>query len=731
MSSAKLRVRVTDMLRSVARRTSVQLGTGAACLAIPSPSVVSPRLQVVPSNPTGVTSVRAFPQACHLRIPHTPSILPCGSLSTARRCVTLYPKASRRVVRNGKKKHFNYLTADRMLPPEKKLSRLSIRNRDDVSLRRRRDYKQQLVRDVEEKIHFFPPSIKKQVFFPLMTNSTRVRLFRGNREYGLRMSTRVFSMLLDQLCKRENRDFILEQLGKLGLELPTAEDWEHFADPVTGDITTGIMYSNWVHSVLTTYGRMSFTGSTHLLAGGATTLFAYVIRNYFNRTLVPPLEDWSRQFGPVAAEEFLGRPRGQQKVSLAMSEAVCEVRVWGRTQAQEGVSRLSLQEQDDLVKWVKNNLKSHIVEMERKNAFASKVLAVLHSLPEAKAVNNSFWVFKEARRLEHVIKLKGAFFPRQSRVRSEWRQLSMEERARYSCFGQKRQTETACGRKLFIRYCCRDYGFSLSNASQRYTTLGDLQKAALDFPFYFPLTPSNAATAAFHRFYVAMCDRYGMVRTYNNGIGNRLFKAAMREKWDALSMEERQQYEDHDQIYAVFPLQPTTGEAVSGSAETSTSSESLPTKTAPSAVTQRSEGLTTRWGKPAKLLTQTQPVKIGPQYFVEERPPSLKVDDTALTAETLLLNLRQAAYGKRRRGRPPKLAATDTQLKATPAGAETAAVADEQPQSQKEKEAGVTQDMEVPAAALMRNRGRRRTSGVTQGEGSTRTLQSALQVVII
>lgn len=723
------------MFGNVIRRVPVHGGAGAACLSIPSPPSRLLPLRASSSSSTAVTAVRAFAAARHVRATHTdPSTLLCDTLSLAHRWSSTYPTASRRSVRTRKNKQFNYLTADRLIPTEKKLSRVAVRNRDDVSLRRRREYKQQLMRDVEEKIRFYPPSIKKQVFFPIMTNSTRVALFRGNREYGIRTTTRVFSMLLGQLCKREHRELILEKLAELGLQPPTAEDWEHFTDPVTGDITTGMMYSTWVNSILTTYGRMSYTDSKHLLAAGGTTLFAYVIRNYLDRTLVPPIEDWSRQFGPVVPEEFLGRPRGQQKVSLALSDASYELRVWGRTHVQEAVSRLSLQEQADLVTWVEGNMKTHIAEMERKHAFTARILAVMHSLPEAKAIHNSFWAFKEAKRLEHVVKMNGAFFPLHHDVRQLWAQLSSEEKAQYSCFGRRRQTETACGRKLFIRYCCRDYGFGLAEASKRYATLGDLQKAALEFPFYFPLTPGNAATAAFQRFYLVMCERYGMVRTYSSGIGNRLFKVAMRQKWDALTMAEREQYEEHDRIYAAFPLQPTTPEAAASGSAKSSSSESLPASTAPSVATRRSECLTTRRGTPSKGPTTSRPqVRVGPQYFVEERPPSLKVDDTALTAEELLMNLREAAYGARSNEPKAKVATTDAHPKATPSEAEMAsAAADEQQQSSEpQKEVLDTQDVEVSVAASRRGRVCSETPGSTEGEGSARTRQSALQVVMI
>ncbi|KAG5498264.1 hypothetical protein JIQ42_03069 [Leishmania sp. Namibia] len=721
------------MFGNIARRTPVHLITGAACLPTLSPTAASPRLRASPPSLTVATGLRAFTGACHARSTQAPSTPSCGTLSAARRWASQYPTASRRTVRAGKKKHFNYLTADRMLPTEKKLSRSAIRDRDDASLQRRREYKQQLVRDVEEKIRFFPPAIKKQVFFPLIANSARVSLFRGNRDFGVRVSVRVFSMLVEQLCKRVHRDFILEQLAELGLDPPTAEDWERFTDPVTGDITTGIMYSSWVNTVLVTYGRMSFTGSKHLLACGGTTLFAYVVRHYHDRALVPPLEDWSRQYGPVVTEEFLGRPRGQQKVSLALSEAVYELRVWGRAQAQEAVSRLSLQEQEDLVRWVSENLKTHIAEMERKHAFTAKILAVMHHLPEAKSIHNSFCAFKEARHMEHVVKMKGAFFPLPSKPREEWRRMSAEEKERYTCFGRKRQTETACGRKLFLRYCCRDYGFSLTDASSRYINLSDLQKAALEFPFYLPLTPCNPALAAFRRFYAVMCERYGMVRTYNSGAGNRLFKIAMREQWDRLSMEERQQYEEHDRIYAVFPLQPTTSGAAASNSTASSSSESPPTRTAPSAAAPKSSGLTTRWGEPVKWAVESmQPASVGSQYFVEKQPPSLKVDDTVLTAESLLLNLRQAAHGGPRNGVKAKPTATATLSRATPSGAETAAVGgDEQQRSQQQEKVRDTQDAETPVTASRKGRARAKTPSATQGEGSAKARRPALCVVMI
>ncbi|KAG5474347.1 hypothetical protein LSCM1_03127 [Leishmania martiniquensis] len=662
------------MLRRVARGTPVRMATGATHLATLSPPAALLRLRVSPPCLRAITGLRALPAACHARSTSKPSSTLCGALFAAYRWASQYPTASRKSRRPGKKKQFNYLTLDRLLPREKKLSRVAIRNRDDVSLRRRREYKQQLIRDVEEKIRFFSPSIKQQVFFPYIANSARMSLFRGNRDYGVRVSTRVFTMLLEQLCKREHRGFIAEQLGKLGFDPPTAEDWERFTDPVTGDITTGIMYSNWVQSVLNTYGRISSTNAKHIQACGSTTLFAYVVRHYLDRTRVPPLEDWSHQFGPVVAEELMGRPRGQQKVSLAISEAVHEMSVWGRAQAQEAVSRLSLQEQNALVQWVRENIKTHIAEMERKNAFTARILAVMHHLPEAKSIQNSFWTFKELRRVEHVVKMKGAFLLPPGNPLDEWRQLSKEERAKYSCFGRRRQTETACGRKLFIRYCCRDYGLSLTDASARYTSLSDLQKAAMDFPFYLPITPCNPAMAAFRRFYMAMCERYGMVRTYNDASGNRLFKRAMREKWNSLSMEERQQYEEHDRIYAAFPLQPTTSGVAASTSTSSSTSDSLPTRTAPLAAAPNCNGLATRWGHSMKKSAEAvHQAKVGPQYFVEKQPPSLKVDDTAPTAESLLLNLREAAFGCRRNGAKVRSAATSSDVEAASSDAEVAA----------------------------------------------------------
>ncbi|GET90029.1 hypothetical protein, conserved [Leishmania tarentolae] len=721
------------MLGGVMRRTSVHRGAGAAFLSIPVPLGTSPRLRASSSSFRAVTAVRAFAATPHARSTHAnPSTFLGSTLFMAHRWSSTYPTAARRAVRAKKKKPFNYLTSDRLIPTEKKLSSVAVRNRDDVSLRRRREYKQQLMRDVEEKIRFFPPSIKKQVFFPIMTNSTRVALFRGNREYGIRTSTRVFSMLLEQLCKRENRELILEKLAELGMEPPTAEDWERFTDPVTGDITTGMMYSKWVNSILTTYGRMSFMGSKHLLAAGATTMFAYVIRNYLDRTLVPPLEDWSRQFGPIAAEEFTGRPRGQQKMRLVLSEALHEVCVWGRVHAQEAVSRLSLEEQAELVKWVEENLKTHISEMERKNEFTAKILAVMHDLPEAKAIHSSFGAFKESKRLEYVVNKKGSFFPVHQDVRRLWSQLSKEEKARYSCFGRKRETETACGRKLFIRFCCRDYGFSLADASHRYIGLGDLQKAALEFPFYLPLTTGNAATAAFQRFYFVMCERYGMTRTYSSGFGNRLFRVAMRQKWDALSMEERQQYEEQERIYAAFPLQPTTSKAAESSSVKLPSSESLPARTPPPEATPRNEFLTMRLDSTAKTSTTTRPpVRVGPQYFEEELPPSLKVDDTALTAKELLMNLREVAYSARRNKSKAQAAVTAVHTNEIPSEAKTVTVVETQQQPEQQKEVEDSQVVEVPVAVPKRDRVCAKTPGSAQGGRSARARQPTLQVVMI
>ncbi|KPA85412.1 hypothetical protein ABB37_01721 [Leptomonas pyrrhocoris] len=498
--------------------------------------------------------------------------LATGATSTAQRHKGTYgaPLGSPGLLTTRKpRKQYNYLNTSRLIETPKKIPVHVQRVRDDKTLERRQHFKENLLRDVEQKIRFFPPLVKKRVFFPMSTINNRVLIFRGHRDLGTLLGTRLTCLVIEQLKKAENRSFLLEKMKELEVEPPTAAEWAKFTDPKTGDINIDVLYSPWIESLLCSFARME--RKAHKQPQNLRSMAAlrdYVVQNFANPSLVPSLESWSRAQGPVRETDFVGRPGSNVARQVQYKTNVQRMSQWGKQQAFDAVSALSLEEQLTLVKDVAQRRTQLLQELEERHLFATKFKHVLFSLDELKSIMGPCELFHNACARKFVMEHKGAYYPKHTRDTKAFTQLPKEERVRLCAFGYRFEAQPTTGQKLYVRCCVRDYGLPSSEASRRYGRLSDLQRAALCFPFYLPIAPTRATVASFKRFYRDMCARYGLANPNGPVLGNRLFEAAMRKRWNGLSMEERAQYEDSDRVADVFPLiKPATKESSTSSTE--------------------------------------------------------------------------------------------------------------------------------------------------------------------
>ncbi|KAL7699416.1 hypothetical protein NQL31_006529 [Lotmaria passim] len=484
----------------------------------------------------------------------------CSPTLVSQRHKSFYsvPLRTRTVWRSAKTtKRYNYLTRSRLATPQKQRMSVAVeRRRDDVNLARRDRFKEQLLRDVEEKIRFFPSFVKKQVFFPSSRTHGRMLLFRGHRDLGISVAMRVTCLVIEQLKKAENRPFLIERMKELGVETPTAAAWAKFTDAATGNVNVGVLYSMWTESMIRSFAKTAMEAKTteQLRVRGLVTLRDYVAVNIGDPTLVPPLEAWAGELGPLCEADFTGRSRGSATRRVQDKVKVKEVCNWGKSHVFDAVSALSLEEQMALITAAGKNRQQLLKELEERNLFASKFLQVLYSLDEMKAITKPLKLYHGFLARKHTIEHHGAYFPSYNGNTKRGVQLSKEEKARLCAFGYRHEPSPTTGQKLYLRYCVRDYGMTLSEAARRYNRLTELQRAALCFPFYLPIAPQSPSAAAFKRFYRAMCSRYGLVNSSGPVLSNRLFQTAMRKRWMAMSLSERAEYEEVDRISQVFPL---------------------------------------------------------------------------------------------------------------------------------------------------------------------------------
>ncbi|CCW62367.1 unnamed protein product [Phytomonas sp. EM1] len=465
------------------------------------------------------------------------------------------------------RKTYNYLTAERLVPVKTvRLPRDVLRLRDDKTITIRRDYKQKLLQDIDAKVHYLNPEIKKFVFFTPIRNRENIkRLFRGNRAFPPRTFTRIYLDILKKITSGARRDELIKLMQEAGISpLPSDDVWRRYTDPKTGDISIGLRYSSYMERYLVRICE-KFDPGCMPNARRMSPIQAYILANFSDSSKVPSLEQWGNNLGAIKEEELILSARTMDPLSIVMEQASHEIKSYGREQIEPVVSSMTLEEQEHMLRDVAERGKELYEKMCRHLLFAAQVLLAVNSLPEIKAIQKPSQVFFFEKRLLHVMKQNGSWFPDITKEFQEYKMLSPEEQKRYYCFNSRIGRRTQSGLQLYVRYCTRDYGIGRSEAAHRFFYLSDLQHAALNFPFYYPITPGNASVMAFRKFYIDMCIRYGFSHKLNhNSLGNRLLEGAMRKKWKLLDPSERKKYYEPDVVGPTFPLQPLSLDGLNG-----------------------------------------------------------------------------------------------------------------------------------------------------------------------
>lgn len=496
-----------------------------------------------------------------------------SALHTSHRGAASYPSPRPQRREQQARKQFNYLTSERLVRTLRlKMNRDALRARDDKALQRRRDYRGDVLRDIEEKIHYFPPEVKSFIFFPSSRLRNTKRLFRGNRVLDSRTFTRIHVLVIETLCKLENRKALVAAMKKAGIVPPLAAEFRRYCDPVTGDINCPLVHSLWLERHFLELGRKHATalaqprddkGNVDTRCVSMSPQQAYVLMNFGNDVAVQTLQAWSRQLGPLdAAKELAEVGRSQVVAVAARMESRVEIMRWGRSQIEAAVAPLTVAEQQALVETAIRRFLPRMQKLSCQMLFAAKVMLAVNALPEVKAMQTPSKVFFRECELQAVVRQGGLCFPRVPSTLKEWRALGVERQAQYYCFGRKAEGTVASPQLLYMRYATRDYGLHRVEAAKRFAKLTDEQQAALQFCFYYPIAPKSSANMAFRAFNREMCVYYGLARgTGAMTNGSRLFEAAMRKKWRLMPAEERQKYFNDEAIRAAFPLQPAAGPA--------------------------------------------------------------------------------------------------------------------------------------------------------------------------
>ncbi|CAD2218941.1 hypothetical protein AGDE_12797 [Angomonas deanei] len=477
-------------------------------------------------------------------------------------------------------KKYNYLSGERLLHRSgRKLTRKLIKLRDDKGLQSKVAYREQLLRNIDTKIKYYPDIVKHFVFFPLSRTVNRHVLFKGNRTLFGRTYVRIVCLVINQLKAYKNRTALKEGMTKAGIAIPPESEWKRYCDK-EGNVKIGIFYSMHMRQLMSDLSRhyLEITGKTDRAALLLPPLQAYLLTHLEE---LQSLEEWSAAKGEIT-EEDLRDSLNTHASSVKRKMERLEVRTYGEEYVKEKVRALSYEEQRELCKEATERLEELFGEYRRQSLFAAQVLLGICTLPEVIAIQSAKKNFILQTDLRNVIDTNGVGYPPVRKVVRMWSALSPEEKATYFCFGRHSQATTRTGGQLYTRFCSRDYGIGRTEATTRYKNLTDQQQAAVNFPFYDTIAPPSAAKLAYRRFYLEMSRKYGLIRGTNVTFGNRFFESAMRKKWLELTPEERWKYDDVEVINAAFPLQP------SSSSKSDTAAPPSPRLEEPSEYTQSS-----------------------------------------------------------------------------------------------------------------------------------------------
>ncbi|CBH17761.1 hypothetical protein, conserved [Trypanosoma brucei gambiense DAL972] len=472
------------------------------------------------------------------------AIVPALCIST--RSVASYPSpgTDRGKVKINRKK-YNFLNSERLMKTNKEpRSRREVRIRDDVFFHRRIQYRQAIGTNVEKHIRYLPDNVKQYVFFKNKVNSLVSTGFHGARKAPGIVARRIVLMVENEILKPENRDHLVELIESVGVEPPTKEEWDRYTNKKTGRININLYY----HANVEKHLRQFFTAK---VGGSFRLLQAFMVLKRNDFSVCPPMYEWALRQGPIRNEELVERSEVKEQ-----RDVIGELAKFQRPHIDRAFKKLTNQAKQKCLKEAEDNEDQLRREYEQERVFAAKVLSGVAALKEVRAMTSPALTYYRHEHYKYVIKKNGSVDATLRRSRDEspsWHMIPKEEQVKFYCFERTMQMHPVGGAHLFIRYACRDYGLTREEAMLRWSFLSDLQKAALSFCFYAPISASNHSGVAFRRFYWKQCYIHGLMMT-GKACGNRAFFERMRKVWMGMSADERAQYEETDSFSSVFPL---------------------------------------------------------------------------------------------------------------------------------------------------------------------------------
>lgn len=502
-----------------------------------------------PSTPTLIASHEASSSGC--MAPHP---LCCSMRYVAsRRAVRSYPLPSKNRQKKTRKA-FNYLTNDRLIERAPALKRGEVRKRDNIKLKQYHLFKENTLKQIDEKVKYFPPFVSDYVFFAAEGANGRRKVFKTSRQLFTRVYIRVYVMVLQNFLKGgAQREELVRLMEEANVTIPSPAMWRRFTDSKTGNISVGLLHSAAIRAVLTSLFKKRAQGRQD----DCTTTEMYVARYLLDESKVPSLERWWAALGPLHPNELAvsGRMMGKKKLK---AEGDLQVTEYGIAEVHAAVKGMNPGEVDQLSSYFHKHAEGIFALLQTHHVFSLSIQMALNSLTEILVIQSSRKAYLHHQQCDAYLRQHGAYYPQPRHLRS-WGEATAEERKRFTPFDETgAERGSRSGLMLFFRCCSVDYGLTKREASFKASELSDLQMAALDFPFHLHLSAAEHAKA-FTRFRRAQCKAYGLVREPSYPMyNNLLFKMAMRMKWMDMTAAERQPYED-DEMGSAFPLLPSKG----------------------------------------------------------------------------------------------------------------------------------------------------------------------------
>ncbi|EKF39166.1 hypothetical protein MOQ_000612 [Trypanosoma cruzi marinkellei] len=460
---------------------------------------------------------------------------------------------------------------------------------------RRIQFREEINKCIENEIRYFPENVKSYVFFKSRSPTATGNGFQGMRKAPGWVQRRILQIVEDEILQLKNRDHLLELIESTGTVPPTKEEWARYTDQ-KGRININLYHHFFVEKHLRCFCEGKRCSGQHRL------LQAFLILNRNNFDVCPPLRAWSLRQGPVRDEELV--ERGSQK---ELRDVIAELTQFQRSSVMQAFEKLSQKEKEALVTRAEGKREELRSEYERERLFGSKLMCGVTSLKEVRSMTSPAITYYNQEYHKYVIRCGGSIEATLQRSKKEvpsWFVLPKETKMKYYCFERSNEMHPISGAHLYVRYCSRDYGLSREDSVGKWSMLSELQKAALNFCFYSPISAPRRSSSAFRRFYYNECYRHGLMMT-GRACSNQAFLRRARRIWMGMSADERAKFEDTESFSSVFPLQPLSSSRAKGN-NASNKQRLLGSSTTSPYASSTAENVETLRGRQASVAVSTK-----------------------------------------------------------------------------------------------------------------------------